>query len=64
MTAPGSPLVLQPATTRRWAPVAWIVGVALALGGIAGAASLVHGDEYTSGPGGRLAVQHHDGPRR
>ena len=64
MTAPGSPLVVEAAATRRWAPVAWvIVAVALAIGGIAGAASLADDDGYASGPGGRLAVPHSDDAR-
>jgi hypothetical protein len=39
-------------------PAAYIVAAALAIGGLAGAASLADGEEYGSGPGGRLAVQH------
>jgi hypothetical protein len=41
------------------------VAAALAIGGIAGAASLADdGDGYSAGPGGRLSVQHSDGVAR
>jgi hypothetical protein len=46
------------APSRRWAPVVFVVATALAIGGIAGAGSLADDDDsYSSGPGGRLAVQ-------
>ena len=58
MATHSSPLATHADARRRWAPVAFVVSAALVLGGIAGAASLADGDEYGSGPGGRLAVQH------
>jgi hypothetical protein len=47
---------------RPWTPVAWVVAAALALGGIAGAASLADGDD--TGPGDRPAVQYSDDSSR
>jgi hypothetical protein len=56
---------IGPSTTaRRWAPAAWIVAAALAIGGIAGAGSLADDDGYSAGPGGRLSVQDSDALRR
>jgi hypothetical protein len=57
VTAHSSPIAPR-TVSRRWAPAVYVVAAALAIGGIAGAASLADGDEYGSGPGGRLAVQH------
>jgi hypothetical protein len=57
VTAPSSPIA-APAATRPWTPVVCVVAAALAIGGIAGAASLADDDGYSAGPGGRLSVQH------